>query len=170
MKSVLMKPGFLHDSAVSPDWIDYNGHMRDAYYGVVFSAAIDDLMDEIGLDAAYREREKGTLYAVEDHRFYLNEVKVGATLQVETFVLDYNTKALHFYQVLKSGEVTVSVCESLCLHISQAEETPRAAPFPDAVQARIESSQPAEEHIATLTPRAGFIGIRRKAPDIGKGK
>ena len=37
---------------IEPQWIDYNGHLRDAYYTLVFSQAIDALMDEIGLDAA----------------------------------------------------------------------------------------------------------------------
>ena len=42
------------DTAIAPEWIDYNGHLRDAYYGLIVSYAIDALMDRIGLDAAYR--------------------------------------------------------------------------------------------------------------------
>ena len=39
-------------TALASDWIDYNGHLRDAYYGVVASLAIDALMDHLGLDRA----------------------------------------------------------------------------------------------------------------------
>jgi len=46
----------IHESAVLPEWIDYNGHLRDAYYGLIFSESIDSLMDRVGLDAAYRAR------------------------------------------------------------------------------------------------------------------
>ena len=39
---------------VDAQWIDYNGHMRDAFYSLVISLATDDLMDQLGMDAAYR--------------------------------------------------------------------------------------------------------------------
>lgn len=34
---------------VLPDWVDYNGHLRDAYYLLIFSYATDALMERIGL-------------------------------------------------------------------------------------------------------------------------
>ena len=58
-----------------PEWIDYNGHLRDAYYVLVLSYAVDDVMDHLGLDAAYRERTHCTLYTLELHMHYLHEVK-----------------------------------------------------------------------------------------------
>ena len=41
-------------ATIESGWIDYNGHLRDAYYGLVASYAVDDVMDYLGLDAAYR--------------------------------------------------------------------------------------------------------------------
>jgi len=49
------------------EWIDYNGHLRDAYYVLIVSQATDALMDRIGLDEAYRRRTQCTLYTVELH-------------------------------------------------------------------------------------------------------
>ena len=46
----------LYATAVASDWIDYNGHMNDAAYALVFSRSVDALMDRIGLDAAARKR------------------------------------------------------------------------------------------------------------------
>ena len=40
--------------SVSPDWIDYNGHMNVGYYGVAFDKATDALLDLLGLGEAYR--------------------------------------------------------------------------------------------------------------------
>ena len=54
----------LYRAQLLPEWIDYNGHVRDAYYGLVLSYAIDDIMDHLGLDAAYRERTRCTLYTL----------------------------------------------------------------------------------------------------------
>ena len=72
----------LYQTAIRPEWIDYNGHLRDAYYALIVSQASDALMDRIGLDAAYRTRTGCTLYTVEMHIHYLHEVKETDTVTV----------------------------------------------------------------------------------------
>lgn len=34
-----------HIKTVLPEWIEYNAHMQDAYYGLIFSKAVDSLQD-----------------------------------------------------------------------------------------------------------------------------
>ena len=43
---------FTYHTKVQSDWIDYNGHMQDAYYGLVFSHGVDALLEEVGFDRA----------------------------------------------------------------------------------------------------------------------
>ena len=62
-------------TAIQAEWIDYNAHLRDAYYSLIFSLATDALMDRIGLDEAYRKRTQNTLYTLEMHIHFLHEVK-----------------------------------------------------------------------------------------------
>jgi acyl-CoA thioester hydrolase len=52
--------------------------MRDAYLGLILSLAVDAFRNEIGFDAAYRESAGCTLNLLEDHKYYLREVKEGA--------------------------------------------------------------------------------------------
>src|SRR4051794_36819137 len=52
-------------TAIAAGWIDYNAHLRDAYYSLIFSLATDALMDRIGLDEPYRKRTRNTLYTLE---------------------------------------------------------------------------------------------------------
>ncbi len=80
---------------ILPEWIDYNGHLRDAYYTVVLSHAIDEVMDHLGLDAAYRARTSCTLYTLELHMHFLHEVKESDELSVATSVLDFDRKRIH---------------------------------------------------------------------------
>jgi len=82
-------------ATIEPGWIDYNGHLRDAYYGLIVSYAIDDVMDALGLDAAYRAGTRCTLYTLEMHLHYLHEVKSSDDLVVETSVLDADQKRMH---------------------------------------------------------------------------
>ncbi|HZE04173.1 MAG TPA: 3-hydroxyacyl-CoA dehydrogenase NAD-binding domain-containing protein, partial [Solirubrobacteraceae bacterium] len=64
----------LHEVHVEPEWIDYNGHLRDAYYVLIASLAVDALMERIGIDARYREESHCTLYTLEMHIHYLREI------------------------------------------------------------------------------------------------
>jgi acyl-CoA thioester hydrolase len=61
----------VYRTAVMPEWIDYNGHLRDAYYSLIVSLACDAFMDRIGLDEAYRARTRCTLYTLEMHMHFL---------------------------------------------------------------------------------------------------
>ena len=79
---------FRFETTILPEWIDYNGQMRDSYFGLVFSFAVDALQDEIGFDESYRQRTGCTIYLIEDHKYYLREVKQGAVVRVETQVLE----------------------------------------------------------------------------------
>ncbi len=127
----------IYDCSVDPGWIDYNGHLRDAFYGLVFSHAVDALMDVIGLDAAHRAETGGTLYVVEDHRRYLSEVRAGAALRVETRVLGQDAKRVHLLQALTADRTgPAALSESLQLHVVQRPE-PRVAPMPEAVAGRL---------------------------------
>lgn len=90
-------PGLpLFHQPVLDDWIDYNGHLSEAYYVLAFGFATDALMDATGLDAAYRERTSCSLYTVEAHVRYLDEVPRGSRLTVRTTVLGVADKKLRF--------------------------------------------------------------------------
>lgn len=60
---------FIFEIDVNPEWIDYNEHMQDAYYGLAFSYAIDHFQDKVGFDQAYRSITGHTIYVIEDHKF-----------------------------------------------------------------------------------------------------
>ena len=80
---------------IETQWIDYNGHLRDAYYTLVFSQAIDALMDEVGLDDAYRARSGCTLYTLETHVHYLDEVKSIDAISVRARAIGVDAKRIH---------------------------------------------------------------------------
>jgi len=125
---------------ILPDWIDYNGHLRDAYYIVVLSHAIDEVMDQLGLDAAYRERTRCTLYTLELHIHYLHEVKSSDELAVATSVLDFDRKRIHAACDFTCPRLSepVAAAEVMLLHVHQGDK-PRSASFPTEVERRLES-------------------------------
>ena len=70
-------PLCIYRTAVKPEWLDYNGHMNEAYYVLVFSDATDAFMDYTGQDDAFRKRTGHTIYTLETHVMYLLEVGEG---------------------------------------------------------------------------------------------
>lgn len=130
----------LYIAKVPPEWVDYNGHLRDAYYGLICSYATDALMDQIGLDAAGRARTHGSLFTLESHIHYLHEVKLGAEVQVQLQVLGWDAKRLHIFLQLqlpgRAEPVAVAVCEQMLLHVDI--RGPRSAAFPADVLARVQ--------------------------------
>lgn len=160
-----MTGGFsLFESRVDREWVDYNGHLRDAFYGMVFSYAIDQVMDEVGIDEAYRKKTRGTLYTLELHLFYLKEVKEGAPLLVESRILDADAKRIHLHQSMRHGTTgdLLSVQECMLLHVSQAGAEPKASPFPPDIDAKVMALKAAQDALPPPPNRAGQIGIRRK--------
>ncbi|MGW7578553.1 thioesterase family protein [Streptomyces sp. NPDC054765] len=118
---------------VQDDWIDYNGHLSEAYYVLVFGFATDALMDAAGLDAAYRNRTGCSLYTVEAHVRYLHEVARGSELTVRTTVLGVDGKKLRLLHEMFAGAPSgspVATEELFALHVDRSAG--RAAPLPDA--------------------------------------
>ncbi|GAA3755899.1 acyl-CoA thioester hydrolase [Spinactinospora alkalitolerans] len=120
---------------VLPEWIDYNGHLSEPYYVLVFGFATDALMDRVGLGAAHRERTGCSLYTVEAHVRYLREVGAGAEVSVGTRVIARGAKKVRLCHEMRLGEELLATEELMALHVDQARG--RATPFPEEVAARL---------------------------------
>lgn len=150
--------GWVWSGEVLADWVDYNGHMRDAYYGLAFSYAVDDVMVQVGMDATYRALTNRTLYVIEDHKVYLEELNEGVAFDVRSAVIDHDAKRILLRQEMCADLGLRAVCESVQLHVSQAGRMPKAAEMPDAIQARV---------AAGLIPAAERDGQAHKARALG---
>jgi acyl-CoA thioester hydrolase len=125
-------------SRVDPDWIDYNGHLRDGYYALVASTSIDALMDDLGIDAAYRRDQHCTLYTLEMHVRFLREIKGATTLMLDRFPAGGDAKRLRLLIGMRAADSDqlAAVFDVMLMHVHQGQ-TVRATPFPAAVQERL---------------------------------
>jgi acyl-CoA thioester hydrolase len=154
----------VYTTGLAAEWIDYNGHLRDAYYGLIVSLACDALMDRLGMDAAYRARTGNTLYTVEMHVHFLREVKQDDVVSVNVRVLGSDLKKLHAaFDVLREGDSVVAAsAELMLLHVHQGE-TVTTAPFPADVAAAIASLAAATAGSAEVGPGSRRMELRRRA-------
>jgi acyl-CoA thioester hydrolase len=153
----------LYRARIEPEWIDYNGHLRDAYYGLILSFAIDDFMDHVGLDAAYRERTQCTLYTLELHLHYLHEVKSTDQLDVTTSILDADRKRIHAGCRFSCPRLSEAVAtgEVMLLHVQQGE-TAASAPFPDLIESRLGELKLSPDAIAAWSPGSRKMELKRR--------
>jgi acyl-CoA thioester hydrolase len=130
-------PLWLHRASVRPEWVDYNGHMSEAYYVLIFGDATDAFYDHIGLNQAVREKERVSVYTVEAHIRYLTEAHEGTDLRIATRVLSHDTKRLRLRHEMMRADDThvVAVTELMLLHVDKASM--RASTFAPAIAARI---------------------------------
>jgi acyl-CoA thioester hydrolase len=96
------------------------------------------LMDYLGLDAAYRAATHCTLYSLEMHVHFLNEIKAADDLKVITSILDFDRKRIHAgctFVCSRLPNPAASV-DMMLMHVHQGT-TPAGAPLPEAVTAKL---------------------------------
>ncbi|WJV23487.1 MULTISPECIES: thioesterase family protein [Pseudomonas] len=126
-----------YTTRIIPDWVDYNGHLRDAFYLLIFSYATDALMDQLGMDSNHREASGNSLFTLELHLNYLHEVKLDTEVEVRTQIIGHDRKRLHLYHSLHKvgGDLELAGNEQMLLHVDLAG--PRSAPFSEPVLNRL---------------------------------
>ncbi|MDA5556399.1 thioesterase family protein [Shimia sp. MMG029] len=146
---------------VEAQWLDFNGHLNMAYYNLLFDRGVDQVFDQLGLDAPYRAATGNTTFSAEFHLCYLKELHLGDKVTAHFQLLDHDEKSFHFYQELWHEDGWLSATgEGLGLHIDQSG--PRVAPMPEHILTGF--AEMADAHSALPRPsRVGRqMGIRRK--------
>ena len=139
--------------AVLDEWIDYNGHMSEGFYGVVFGMASDEYLVRMGFDEHYRTATRGSFYTVETHIVFVDELAPGTALAVDTTVAGADPKRVHlFHQLRRRGDALAATQESMMLHVDTSID--RVAPMGEALYAVLRAD--ADAH-AGLLP-AGTTG------------
>ncbi|CAB3686102.1 thioesterase family protein [Paraburkholderia rhynchosiae] len=149
---------------VRAEWVDYNGHLRDAFYILIFSFATDELIDRIGLPDAVRKQRGRSIYTLEAHINYLHEIKEGARVRVDMRVLGHDAKRLHLYLEMfaDDGEQPVAAGEQMLLHVDTSG--PRSVPFDADVAARVQELAHAHAALAAATYAGRVISLPASAP------
>ena len=125
--------------SIQHEWVDFNGHLRDAFYMLIFSFASDGFLDQMGLDEAGRAATGHSTFTLECHINYLLEVKEGAAVEVRTQVLGHDAKRLHIFHSLHldGSEPLLAGSEQIWLNMDM--NIRRSAPYAAAVLPRVQA-------------------------------
>jgi acyl-CoA thioester hydrolase len=159
MKNELKK---INEIQVRPDWIDHNHHLNVAYYVLIFDQSLDNLVDEIELTRAYRKESGNTIFVLETHVTYVQEVKESDMLEIYARVVDYDEKRIHLFLEMyhKEDGFLSATSEQMIMHIDTSG--PKATPMPVNIQENLKKYKELHAHLP-LPPQAGArVGIRPK--------
>ncbi|UTW13129.1 thioesterase family protein [Marinobacterium rhizophilum] len=151
----------IFDGPVIKDWIDYNGHMNDACYVVVFARALDNFIDHIGLDADFRAEHQVSLYTLQSVVHYLREVKEGESLQIFAQLLEHDSKKLRLMLRMHHGDTgtELALLETLLLHMDMSATRPAA--FLPVTRDRIERLHARQAEIPWPDQAGRGIALRK---------
>jgi len=141
----------VHEDTVRQEWIDYNGHMSEAFYVLVFGHATDDFLDAVGLDSAYRDKQEVSAFTVEAHIRYLDQAGSGDPLHVTTLLTDCDAKRARIFHTMRLGQEgpVLATEEVLLLHVNTARD--KVSPFDDTIREKL--SEIASQHGETPRPK-----------------
>ncbi len=159
----IQAPLRLHHAVVAPQWADYNGHMSESAYLLVFGDSADAFFRYFGVDEDYRASGR-SLFTAESHLRHLGEAWVGDRLGLSLQVLGVDAKRLHIAHEMHGdggrGPV-LATAEQLLLHVgTTAGQGTRVTPFPAEIARRL--AQIAGAHAALPVP--GYAGASIRLP------
>lgn len=151
----------LYRGRVLAEWIDYNHHMNVAYYMVAFDLGTDALLDHIGLDQDFRERQHCSVFTLEAHVNYLRELKLDDPIHCNLQLLDHDAKRIHYFQRMYHSEqgYLAATTELILLHVDM--DTRRSAPLAEPVRQRLDALWQQQRHLPRPPQAGSVIGIRR---------
>jgi acyl-CoA thioester hydrolase len=125
----------LHEATVGEAWVDYNGHLTESAYLLIFGDSSDAFFRFFGVDEDYRASGK-SLYTAETHLHNLREVRLGEQLHLTLQVLGVDTKRLHIvHEMCDHADRLVATAEQMLLHVDT--RTGKVSPFPDEIARRL---------------------------------
>jgi acyl-CoA thioester hydrolase len=149
------------ETTVVSEWVDYNGHMNDAAYAIVFSRSVDALMDRIGLDAAVRKGTGQSLFTLQMMLHYFKEARQGDALAISCQLLEHDDKRMRVWldMTASSGE-RLAASEQLLISVAQGDGSARTVAWSFETKAALEALAKAQSGLPH--PPAAGSGVTLK--------
>ena len=97
------EPLSVYKTEVHPDWIDFNNHMTEGFYGVPFGVAAGKFLFNIGF-RKYAEETNCTIYAIQNIIKYTKELKVNDQIRITTQITNVDKYRLNFFHHMYHGD------------------------------------------------------------------
>ena len=148
----------LHETKVAAEWVDYNGHLSEWAYLLVFGDNADAFFRYVGVDEDYRAAGR-SLYTAETHLRHLREAHLGEPLLLSLQVLGTDAKRLHIaHEMTSAAGDPLATAEQMLLHVDM--HAGKVSPFPAPLAERLRRIRDAHAHLEV----PGYVGHVMRIP------
>jgi acyl-CoA thioester hydrolase len=150
-----------YESTVPAEYEDANGHLNISGYLVIHNEASWPFMASLGMDRAYVDERRMSIFDLEHHLRYLGEMVTGSPLRVHGVVADRSEKLLHgmFFLLDDSEGRLANTFEFVSAHVSL--ESRRSVPFSPEIAAAIDEQIALVRSLDWQLPLSGVLGLKR---------
>jgi carnitine 3-dehydrogenase len=149
------------DTTVRSEWVDYNGHMSDFVYGLVFGEAMDKLYRSVGIDDETR-KSGHMFYTVESHVRHSGEAKAGESLYCTTQILALDEKRLQIFHRLHRRRDDAPIATAEQLHLYVDNTLPKAVAMDPRLRAKLAALHEAHAELGRPEEAGRAVGSRGK--------
>jgi acyl-CoA thioester hydrolase len=155
-----------HRERVRPEWLDGNGHMNVAYFGLVFDRAGHALLEALGIGADYVAARRRGLFVVENHCVFEREAHLDDDLVVTSRLLGLDHKRLHLFHELMepTAGARLATLEVMALQVDL--QSRRAVAFEDDVFDRLSAIADGHSRLPRPEVAGRAIGLFSKRDGI----
>jgi acyl-CoA thioester hydrolase len=123
--------------SVQAEWIDLRGHMNIVWYLTAFDRAFEEAYRQMGITPEALEKTGSSTFAAEMHITYQRELLKDDPLRIETQLIGFDTKRMHWMQVMYHGRESyrAATAEWLILHVDLRQR--RVAAMSDVLQGEL---------------------------------
>jgi carnitine 3-dehydrogenase len=153
-------PLAFHRTPVLEAWTDYNDHMTESAFLLVFGDSSDTFFRYVGIDETYRAGGR-SIYTLETRIHNRREARVGDPLALTFRILDHDAKRLHVFHTM-TNEATgalLATAEQILVHVDM--KAGRSTPFPPELARRIAAIADAHKVLAVPQTVGVPVGLSR---------
>jgi acyl-CoA thioester hydrolase len=148
-----------YQQRITESYLDDYRHMNVMWYTHLFSCALDDIFQRVGLTQEYFEANHTGTFALEGHVRYINEVRVGQQVSIRTRAVGRSDRRFHFLHFMTNddtGKLSATL-EAIGTHVDLRIR--RSAPFPPQVAAAFDQLLAEHAKLPWLPPVCGAMGV-----------
>lgn len=163
-------PGDLHRDlgttltlTAPPEFEDLNGHVNVGHYYAVHMRAVERALSGLGWDERYVERTGYSLFSIEQHLTFHDEVLIGDEITVHLRLVDRSDKVMHGLSILTNATrgTVANTLEFIEGHVSLT--TRRTVAFEPDLAATLDELRDRHSRLEWELPLNGAMGVRRPA-------
>jgi acyl-CoA thioester hydrolase len=148
-----------YQQRITESYLDDFKHMNVMWYTHLFSCALDDIFQRVGLTQEYFEANQAGTFALEGHVRYINEVRVGQQVSIRTRAVGRSDRRFHFLHFMTNddtGKLSATL-EAIGTHVDLRIR--RSAPFPAHVATEFDRLLAEHSQLPWAAPVCGAMKV-----------